>query len=96
MYSGILREKLVKLVTFMSDSQSVSHVVAICGVAMCSLTLREFLHLSEFCLVIADSSTSYLTNCSRFPNIGMCSSWLRDIDFIVGSACSAEACADIA
>ena len=38
----------MKLVTFMSDSQSVSHVVAICGVAMYSvhalLRLVQTLH----------------------------------------------------
>ena len=37
---------------------SVSRVLATCPVAMCSLALRKFLHLSEFSLVIADSSTS--------------------------------------
>ena len=71
MRSGILRKKLVKLVTLMRDSQSVSRVLATCAVAMCSLALRKFLHLSEFFLVIADSSTSYLTNCSDFPKMGM-------------------------
>ena len=50
---------------------SVSRVLATCPVAMCSLALRKFLHLSEFFLVIADSSTSYLTNCSDFPKMGM-------------------------
>ena len=42
----------------MRDRQSVSCVLATCAVAMCSLALRKFLHLSEFSLVIADSSTS--------------------------------------